>query len=317
MVLDDIGLSEVPIFVLDQERGHRAALAKLGTAFRRMAWRGFLLVDLLQKLVLHTRPYEVSPGETDTVYARCLARAEEAVEATGDAAALTAGFRAAFDAVELDRSAPRPKIGVVGEIYVRCNEFANNSIVRKLEAAGAEVLLPPTQEWIDYIDWERRADHLVSRDFKSLLLEHAKEWVKGYDVRALSRSFEGAIADFWIEEPTEKILKRAAPYISPEVRGEAVLSMGRAVEYAERGFAGIVNIVPFNCIPGTIVNALLRKFVADHDNIPCLKMEYDGHEQAGEDLRIEAFMHQARQAAMMRPPPHGEHHERQSVEVRR
>ena len=51
---------------------------------------------------------------------------------------------------------------------------------------------------------------------------------------------------------------------------------------------------------GTIVNALLRKFVADHGNIPCLKMEYDGHEQAGEDLRLEAFMHQARRAAAAR-----------------
>ena len=316
MVLDDIGLSAVPIFILNQGRGHHKALAKLGRAFHRAAWRAFVLADLLLKLVHATRPYEVTPGQTDAAYARCLKQAEEAIEATGDAGALTRRFRAAFDAIAVDRSLPRPRIGIVGEIYVRCNEFANNTIIRKLEAAGAEVSLPPAEEWIDYIDWERRADSLTRRDFKSFVFEYAKEWVKERDVRELSQPFEGAIRDFWREEPTGAILKRAAPYLGPEVRGEAVLSMGRAVEYAEHGFAGIVNVAPFNCIPGTIANALLGKFAADHDDIPCLKIQYDGHEQAGEDLRIEAFMHQARQAAATRPLSHGESHERQSVEVR-
>ena len=316
MVLDDIGLDSVPIFVLHQGEGHNEAIAKLGPAFRRDAWRGIVLADLLQKLLQCTRPYEVVAGQTDAVYARCLKQTEEATEAMNGIAKLPAKFRAAFDEIRVDRSVPRPKIGIVGEIYVRCNEFANNGIVRKLEAAGAEVLLPPLEEWVDYIDWERRTDSLVDRDFKNLLLEHLAEWVKERDLRKLSGPFEGAIHDFWREESTARVLKRAAPYLGSELRGEAVLSMGRSVEYAELGFAGIVNVAPFNCIPGTIVSALLRKLAADHGNIPCLMMNYDGHEQAGEDIRIEAFMHQARQAAATRPRSHGESNERQSLEVR-
>ncbi len=316
IVLDQIGLNDVPIFVLAQGRGLRKALAKLGRAFYRTAWRGFVLVDLLHKLLHHTRPYEVVPGEADGVYDHCLRRMEQTIESGGDVMALAAEFRAAFDRVRVDRSVPRPRIGIIGEIYVRSNEFANNAIVRKLEAAGAEVSLPPAQEWIDYIDWERRDDFAAERNVGAWLLEHATRHVKESDVRRLSRPFEGAITDFWIEEPTAEIIKRAAPYLGPEIRGEAVLSMGRAVEYVERGFAGIVNVTPFNCIPGTIVNALLRKFVADHGNIPCLKMSYDGHAAAGDELRIEAFMHQARHVAM-HPPTDGDVHERQSVEVRR
>ncbi len=320
MVLDDIGLSQVPIFGLDQEKGFDKSMAQMGRALRREAWRGFILVDLLQKLVRSTRPYEASRGETDAVYRGCIEQLEAVLERGEAVSALAPLFRAAVESVPADRSVIRPKIGVIGEIYVRCNEFANNFIVRKLEALGAEVTLPPMEEWIDYIDKERRDNFWGDRNYRAVLIEYVKEWVKERDVRKLSRPFEGAIRDFLFEEPTQATLRRASRYLTPAVRGEAVLSMGRAMEYAEHGYSGIVNVAPFNCIPGTIVNALLAKFVVDHDNIPCLKLSYDGQEQAGESLRLEAFMHQARQAAARRhgfgPHPYGGPHERKSVEIR-
>ena len=321
MVLDEIGLADVPIFVLDQEHGYDGSLAQLGTAFRRLAWRGFVLADLMQKLRLARRPYEVVPGETDAVYRRCLDGLDEAIQTGGDLGRLAGEIRAEFDGIAVDRSIPKPKIGIVGEIYVRTNPFANNFLVRKLEALGAEVALPPMEEWIDYIDFERRRDFRRAGNLAAFASEWVKEWVKEYDVRRLTRAFRGAVSDFLFEEPISAVLQRASPYLSPEVRGEATLSIGRLSEYVERGFAGLVNVTPFNCIPGTIVNALLRRFVAEHRNIPCLKMQYDGHDQAGEDLRIEAFMHQARQAAgaeRAAPPQSiGDGHERQSLEIRR
>jgi len=317
MVLDDLGLVDVPIYVLDQQQGFNESVAGMGSALRRRAWQGFVVVDLLQKMARSTRPYEVRRGETDGVYWRCLERLEEAVEAGRDVGALGPSFRDAFDAIPADRGRVKPRIGIVGEIYVRCNEFANNFIVRKLEALGAEVALPPLEEWLDYIDFERREDFRLAWNWRGLLVEHAKEWVKRRDVRRLSRPFDGALRDFRLEEPTGEVIRRAGRYLAPAVRGEAVLSMGRACEYAEHGFHGIVNVAPFNCIPGTIVNALLRKFVADHANMPCLKMQYDGHEEAGEDLRLEAFVHQARQAASRRKHADGEPHERKGLEVRR
>jgi predicted nucleotide-binding protein (sugar kinase/HSP70/actin superfamily) len=65
-------------------------------------------------------------------------------------------------------------------------------------------------------------------------------------------------------------------------------------------FEGVVNLAPFNCMPGTIVNALLNRYRADHDDIPVLKLSFDGVSQANEDTRLEAFMHQARTLAERR-----------------
>jgi predicted nucleotide-binding protein (sugar kinase/HSP70/actin superfamily) len=297
MVLDDIGLPQVPVFALDQERGYNDALAQLGPSFRWHAWQGLVLCDLLTKLLLRTRPYETKPGETDDVYGHCLGLVERTMENGGDLKLLSVHLREAFDRIPVDRSTPRPLVGIVGEIYVRTNEFANRFIVRRLEALGAEVLLPPMEEWIDYIDHMRRHDFRIDRNWTGLAMEHVKERVKERDVRRLSKAFEGAIPHFWLEESTAAVLKRASKYLDPAVRGEAILSMGRLAEYAQHGVAGVVNVTPFHCIPGTIVNGLMRGYVADHDHIPHLKMQYDGTANAGDELRLEAFMHQCRQAA--------------------
>ena len=53
--------------------------------------------------------------------------------------------------------------------------------------------------------------------------------------------------------------------------------------------------MPFTCMPGTIVNALLRRFREDHHHIPFLNLSYDGQEQTNTRTRLEAFMYQVRQ----------------------
>ncbi len=314
MVLDDIGLEQVPLFALSQDEEFNESLSQMGPRVRREAWRGFVLVDLLQKLTRHTRPYEQNPGETDALYESCLESLERALENGEKLLPLTTDFRRRFEMVEVDRTARKPKIGIIGEIYVRYNDFANNFLVRKLEALGAEVVLPPFEEWIDYIDHYRRRDLRSQGEYVAWVAEHIKEWAKEREVRRFTAPFEGAIGHFLHEEDTTDILERARRYIHPAVRGEATLSMGRAIEYVQHGFDGIVNVTPFNCIPGTIVNGLLETFAGDHGDIPCLKLEYDGHDLGGEELRIEAFIHQAKQMAHMSTD--GGSHDRQRVDVR-
>jgi len=97
------------------------------------------------------------------------------------------------------------------------------------------------------------------------------------------------------------VVALAEPYLDFAVRGEAILSMGRCEEYAHHGFDGVVNVIPFNCMPGTIVDALLERYRKFHPDMPVLKMSYDGLTHVGEDTRIEAFVYQAQQRAERGP----------------
>jgi len=292
MVLDDLGLEDVPIVLLDQTVAYEGHLSRLGSNFRRLGWQAVILIDYMKKLLLQTRPYESSKGDTDAAYQECLDRLIQTVRARGtigDCPAFTAR-RFSSIGTRLER---KPRIGIVGEIYVRSNPFSNNFMIRRIEALGGEAVMPTMQEWICYTDWERRRDLQRSGTLMDYLKERLTGAVQEYYVRKIRKPFEGKVRHFCREASTDEVMALSAPYLSEHVRGEANLSMGRAVEYALHGLSGIVNLMPFGCMPGTIVNALLTSFSRDYQQVPVLKMDYDGTMQAGEQTRIEAFMYQA------------------------
>ncbi|MDK1032897.1 MAG: CoA activase, partial [Planctomycetia bacterium] len=294
MLLDDLGFEDVPMILLDQDKDFHGDVKNLGPNFRRLAWRGFVFVDLLQKMRNQTRPYEVEQGACDKVYQEFLHKAEDVIEHEGDLAALGAETRLAFEQVEVDRSVTKPHIGIVGEIFIRCNAFANNFIKQKIEALGGEVVDASVQEWINYIGWSRLADARIEGNWKNWLKEKITSAVMRREQKRIQKPFAGAIDHLFDDPPSDHVISLGSRYLDPSCRGEAILSMGRCVEYMEEGCDGIVNLHPFNCMPGTIVNALLNEF-QEQFNVPVLKIAYDGLEQATGMTRLEAFMYQCRQ----------------------
>jgi len=299
MVLDDMGLEDVPLVLLDQDKDYQGDLKNLGSDFRRLAWTGIVFVDTLQKLLRETRPYETAKGECDQLYEQHLRRCEDVIDSRGDMAGLAREARRAFEAVAVDRSLVRPRIGIVGEVFVRCNQFANNFIVRKIESLGGEAVLPPFEEWINYIAWSRITDARTDRHYGRLVVERIVDFVQRREKVKILDEFRGSVRHFFDEPPSDHVIDLGRRYLDPAIRGEPILSMGRCVEYVADGCDGVVNLHPFNCMPGTIVNALLTKFAKDHD-MPVLKVAYDGLEQATEMIRLEAFMHQTRQRMLAR-----------------
>jgi predicted CoA-substrate-specific enzyme activase len=294
MMLDDLGLEDVPMILLDQDKDYQGDVKNLGTDFRKLAWAGIVFVDCLQKILRETRPYEVNKGECDQLYEKYLRRCEQVIEAKGDLATLAREARREFQAVKVDRSRVRPKIGLVGEVFVRCNQFTNHFMVRKIEQLGGEAILPPFEEWVNYIGWSRITDAKIERQYKRLLIEKITDFIQRREKYKILNEFKGAIEKFFDEAPSDHVIDLARPYLDPAIRGEPILSMGRCVEYVEAGCDGVANLYPFNCMPGTIVNGLLAKFTKDFD-MPVLKVAYDGLQQSTELVRIEAFMHQCRE----------------------
>jgi predicted nucleotide-binding protein (sugar kinase/HSP70/actin superfamily) len=74
--------------------------------------------------------------------------------------------------------------------------------------------------------------------------------------------------------------------------GEAILSIGKSIDFVKKGASGIISAMPFGCMPGTIVSALLKGLKQD-TSIPCLSVAYDGAEATCSEIQLEAFMHQA------------------------
>ncbi|MEW5911005.1 MAG: acyl-CoA dehydratase activase [Thermodesulfobacteriota bacterium] len=295
LVLDELGFGEARIYSPDQSEVFYKELALVGGSdFTRLGWQGLVAVDLLQKALLSTRPYEAHPGQTDRVYCQHLAKVAETVRSRGDLAALMAQARQDFADIPRRPDNHRPLVGIVGEIYTRANRFANENVARVVEELGGEAWMPTIAEWVLYTNFTsaQRAKMLGRRgDLLSTLLEN---FFQHKDERNLSKPWRGALHNLH-EEKVASILRMAHPYLHPTYEGEAILSLGKSRDMLARGASGVINVIPFTCMPGNIVNALMKRFREDHGNLPFLPMTMDGQEQTGSRIRLEAFMHQAKQ----------------------
>jgi len=72
------------------------------------------------------------------------------------------------------------------------------------------------------------------------------------------------------------------------------------VALAERGVSGMAAILPFTCMPGTLVASQSDSFRKDHDNIPFINIAYDGQDSVSLDTRLQAFAFQVKEYAETR-----------------
>jgi len=298
LVLNEIGFPGVPIFSPNQDESFYSVLGSVGKDFTKQAWRGVVAVEMLIKCLHETRPYEVNRGETDNLYQGYLKKISATLKGgNGQMSGLLSDMRKSFSEVrKVDEI--KPLIGIIGEIFVRHNVFANENLIRRIEALGGEVWLAPVEEWIYYINLmglrksfvrlRSSFSRKVTEDFLSAALSRyiQKKIEHGY-----AKPFKGFLKT--LKEPsTSEILKNAAPYLHDSFEGEAVLSMGKAIDFVKNGASGIISAMPFGCMPGTIVSALLKGLKQD-TGIPCLSVSFDGVEATCSGIQLEAFMHQS------------------------
>jgi predicted nucleotide-binding protein (sugar kinase/HSP70/actin superfamily) len=187
----------------------------------------------------------------------------------------------------------KPVIGVVGEIYIRSNRFSNNDLVKRIEELGGAVWLAPITEWISYTNYtgrkkSKKKDSLLGL-FKLIMTEH----IQHKDEHMLEEIFKPHFK--YGEEPKVKeILEKASPYIHESFEGEAILSIGKSIDFAHKGVSGIANVMPFTCMPGTISSAIMRLIQKDY-NVPVINIAYDGQGTTNVLTRLEAFMYQVKE----------------------
>jgi predicted CoA-substrate-specific enzyme activase len=294
LVLRQVGYGDVPVISPNQGQRFYDDFKELKKDPTRIAWQGMVCVDVLLKALLTVRPYERTPGTTDRVFNECLEDICKTTEAMGDLEAVMKQSAKKFEAIPVDRSKQKPVIGIVGEIYVRSHEFCNQFLIRQLESLGAETKLAAMSEWIYYTNFCRARRALVDWDLRTWFQTHLKDRIQRRYERKFSAPFLKLVPDV-MESITQHILDLSNPYIHDTYEGEAPLSVGKTVEFYHTGAHGVVNTMPFTCMPGTVVTAVLKRMRRDCEDFPCLSIAYDGQEQANTMTRLEAFVHQAKQ----------------------
>jgi predicted nucleotide-binding protein (sugar kinase/HSP70/actin superfamily) len=276
--------------------------------FMRDIWVSIAGIDLLHKLILRTRPLAGDARQAQKVYDQSVRRWVQAVEGRLGFSAmrrLMESIAEDFAAIKLDCRARKPMIGIVGEIYVRSHPFANSDIIARLEALGAVCDLASLAEWIYYTNFTRTLSAGRRGEYRNWFTNVFQNFMQHRIEKALAEPLDKMLGKLGLlgrfgkaglaEGPISHVIELAEPYIHHSFEGEAILSVGKIIEYHHQGFGGVVNAMPFTCMPSTIVSTQTRRISADCDNMPILNLSFDGQEDSTLTTRLEAFVEQVRQ----------------------
>lgn len=179
---------------------------------------------------------------------------------------------------------------------MRDNPFCSGFLVNKLEKLGAETMIAPVREWINYSTYRYWRDSVWSGNINGLI----KSKVMGIFQHSIENReismFKGTV-DFHRDIHIKEVLQLCNPYVDKSYDGEPALVIGSSAGQVETGISGVASILPFTCMPGTFITSISNVFRKDHDNIPWVNVVYDGQEDTGIETRLQAFMYQAKEYA--------------------
>ncbi|MFA5865116.1 MAG: acyl-CoA dehydratase activase [Phycisphaerae bacterium] len=296
LVLKEVGHSEVPVISPSQDKSFYEDFKQFRKDPTKAAWNGIVTIDVLIKALLAIRPYEIVPGETENTYryyVDSVVRGIDEGRDNSDLLAIMQEAAKAFGKIKTDRSVIKPHIGIVGEIYVRSHVFSNDYLVQRLEALGARCSVASFAEWMYYTNFTRKRSAWREGQWRSFVLNWLKDRVQKKMDHRLAMPFAELIPEV-IEPTVEEVMELAAPYIHDSFEGEAVLSVGKMIEFHHIGTDGVVNVGPFTCMPSTIVSSVMKKLTTDMEGMPAITLTFDGQGDPTLDTRLEAFVDQAR-----------------------
>lgn len=195
------------------------------------------------------------------------------------------------------------KVMVVGEIFVRRDEYSVSPLTNLLSDRGIATKIAGLGEWIHYLDWDQVRRFRKSMDALPL-------WKRPFSVEARKLAWmklemawkhhqeakiEHILSRTGLLPPASRsmktIMERSYEFGDPELESEASLSPAVAAIAMEDGWDGIAIISPFACLPGRLIEAVYAPW-ARQRGLPVIAIENDGNAYPPNVVsRIEIFAH--------------------------
>lgn len=202
-----------------------------------------------------------------------------------------------FKVIALKRPVPEvPVVTLAGEIFVRRDALSRQYLTENLAAMGFATICSPVAEWVLYCNYLVNAD-LTPEDlsfFEKIKFKIRNKFQARYEKRIKAILSASGLVH---AEPldVDAIIENAAPYISKDLPGEAVLTVGGALTEVVSHSCGVIAIGPFGCMPNRLSESILneamnsndklatepnnrelRTVLTDIDELPFLAIESDG-----------------------------------------
>ena len=255
--------------------------------------------DMLMLLYNQCKPYEVVKGSTDKLLARWQHRMGKLFDTKTGYTHTKRIYKAMLrDFAALERtSEKKPKVGIVGEIYVKYSPLANNHLNEFLLEEGCEPNVPGLLDFVLYCASDPINDRLLYGIFdKSTVL-----YTIGYDILyKFQKQQIKVIEEHGVFQPPhdfEHLRKCADKYIHQGVKmGEGWLITAEMAALAETGTENIICTQPFGCLPNHIVaKGSARVIKRAYPDANIVAIDYDpGATKVNQENRIKLMLANAK-----------------------
>ncbi|MBU2647961.1 activase [bacterium] len=283
----DLEIENVLIMTLAADNSYN----ELGSDFNKKVWWGTLIGDYMKDIETSLRACALDPESAIAQY-DILWQELIDIAGTDHDKLLPALEKVAEEiaTIPLKRQvADTPKVLIIGEIYVRRDDFAVDELIRLFSQRGIIAKISPVAEWLYYCDHTRK--HELAKRLK------LHSWYQKPFSKELRELVSWKIEAAWkhrVENQIKTILGKTglipdAPhnmdeimgnadslFVTDELHSEISVSSGVAATAMFHDYSGVVNISPFACLIGRVIEGLITPWARDN-KYPVMSVEIDGN----------------------------------------
>jgi len=271
--LVNAGFEQVPVVTITTHNSPNSLNMQPGFeipgSFRLDSLFGMIYADTLARLFYSHAPREEYKGQVESIIMKYvdLGKSQVNYRRTAPLYQLLEQALQELNALKLD-PIPLPRVGIVGEIYVKFNPFSNGYVTDRLMANGIEPEVPPLVNFFltMFITENFNKEKFIEKksSLKLQMMNLAEHFVYHHIGKA-NRILERA------EVPTPTIhrirhLADNAQTILSLINqyGESWLLAGDIVTFLEEDIEDVVCLQPFGCIANHIIAKGMEKKLKDH-----------------------------------------------------
>ncbi len=250
-------IENVGLLTLSCENGY----AGLPSRFSRRAWQALCIADGFDEIEAAIRALALDP-------AAALARFEAGKErifrslAEDDREGMlkVLGEELATLADYPLRGKPEDalRINLVGEIYVRRDNFSRQNLVARLAERGIVVRTAPLTEWLHYSDYCAVHGLASNTSLWERLGVRLKQVFKRRDQQAIEQQMARSGYFRGGGHHIPQVVRAGSRLVNPALATEASLTVGTTLLELGEVAHGVISIGPFGCMPCRIAEAVLN-----------------------------------------------------------
>lgn len=243
-----------------------------------VALRSILFSDCIAKFYYAAAVREKEPGQAKQLREKYLKQAESLILASRSKELWRLMSQAAAEFNAISRDMDCPKVGVVGEIFLKFNPFAQKDIIEWLTEQGIEVVPSVLADFFmqNFVNRQVRVESHIQKGtlpafvYKSAYLLIKKQIEKANRIGKKFRYFVPFKDIFEEAEEAQKVISLNAQF------GEGWLLPAEIMSYARQGINNVVSLQPFGCIANHIVSKGIEKRIKQfYPELHILSLDFD------------------------------------------